>query len=128
MITEIKDYGDKTIWEIISDTLVKNGFKVYPPATSKGECIEPYIVLKQDGVTKIPGLSSERVFHMVMLYVPKERYSYLARYEMEVKEAMKELYPMVISAGETNTDYYDDNYNAHMRYLLYRSNVKINHF
>lgn len=122
MITEIQDYGNKTMWEIISDTLQNHKFDVYPPATAKGECKSPYIVLKQDGATKIPRLSSERVYYMIMLYVPKEQYNYLSVFEDKVRKALEDIAPMILPVGETNTDYYDDNYNAHMRYMLYRSN------
>lgn len=122
MILEIKDYGEDTLWEIITNTLTEHNIDVYPPATAKGECKKPYVVLKQDGVTKIPGISSERVFYMVMLYVPKEQYTYLSRFEEEVRNALDGVAPMVLPVGETNTDYYDDNYNAHMRYMLYRAN------
>lgn len=122
MILEIKDYGENTLWEIITNTLIEHNIDVYPPATAKGECKKPYVVLKQDGATKIPGLSSEKVFYMFMLYVPKEQYTYLSRFEEEVRNALEDIIPMILPVGETNTDYYDDNYNAHMRYMLYRAN------
>lgn len=122
MITTVKDYGNKTMWEIIADTLTEYDITVYPPATAKGECKSPYVVLKQDGATKISGISSERVYYMVMLYVPKEKYNYLSKFETKVKKALEDIAPMVLPVGEENTDYYDDNYNAHMRYMLYRSN------
>lgn len=124
MITEIVDYGDKTLWEIISDKLIENDIPVYPPAIKVGECKEPYVVLKQDGTTAISGISSKRGYYMVMLYVPQNQYQELDRFERKVTEVLNELVPMIMPVGQSNTDYYDDNFNAHMRYFLYRCSIR----
>lgn len=124
MITEVPDYGNKTLWEILSDKLVKNDIEVYPPATKNGECKKPYVVLKQDGQTNISGISSKHGYFMVMLYVPQNQYQELDRFEKKVSDVLNDLVPMIMPTGQSNTDYYDDNYNAHMRYFTYRSNIR----
>lgn len=119
---------NKTVWEIISDTLISRGFEVYPPATKVGECKREYIVLKQDGSSQKDRLSTQTVYYAFMLYVPKNQYSRLGDFEKRVKEILDtDLFPLIMPAGSTDTDYYDDNYNAHMRTFLYRNYVRNKH-
>lgn len=116
---------EKTVWEIISDTLTENGIDVYPPSLHKGECKNPYVVLKQDGKTQINNYSSERVYYRFMCYVPQHKYTELDAFEKKVKDILNEnLYPMIMPVGQTETDYFDDNYNAHLRTFLYRNNIR----
>lgn len=117
--------NEKTVWQIIFDVLKENGFDVYPPATHEGECKSPYIVLKQDGATQILNYSSETVYYRFLLYVPRNMYSYLSVFEKEVKDCINEnLTPMIMPSGQTETDFYDDNLNAHLRVFLYRNNKR----
>lgn len=125
---EVKDFGDKTIWQIISDTLNENGVDVFPPATKIGECKSPYVVLKQDGSTQIEKYSSEYVYYRFIVYVPRNKYSELSNFENKIKKILADnLFPMIMPVGQTESDYYDDNYNAHMRAFLYRNNVRNKH-
>lgn len=123
-----KSSNDKNVWQIIFETLSKNGIEVFPPATKIGECKKPYVVLKQDGASQIKSYSSEYVYYRFMLYVPRNKYSELSIFEKDIKKILDEnLYPLIMPAGQTETDYYDDNYNAHMRAFLYRNNVRNKH-
>lgn len=122
------DEETRSVWKIIFDTLTENGFNVYPPATHVGECKSPYIVLKQDGGVQINDYSSERVYYRFMLYVPREQYTFLDEYEKQVKKVLDEqLFPMLMPTGQKENDFYDDNYNAHLRAFLYRNNVRNKH-
>lgn|SRR5699024_7280150 len=119
---------EKNVWEIISETLQENGIDVYPPGTKVGECKKEYVVLKQDGSTQVGSLSSEQDYYMFMLYVPRNKYSFLSTYEFQVKKVLDEkLYPMLMPTGQKMGDYYDDNYKAHMRAFLYRNNRRNKH-
>lgn len=112
----------KSVWQIIFDTLNEAGFEVFSPGQHKGECIKPYIVLSQDGTAAIPGLSSRYRYFRILLYVPQQRYSFLDKFERDVENVIqKKLYPMVKPTGQVESDYFDDNYNAHMRAILYRN-------
>lgn len=124
----------KSIFETICDTLnsdeklKEEKVITYPPATKKGECKEPYVVLKQDGGSKIGSFSSERVYYRFMIYVPRSMYSNLEYYESIVKNVIDtKLYPMLMPTGQKETDYYDDNLNAHLRTFLYSNNVRNKH-
>lgn len=119
---------NKTVWQNICDTLTKRGFDVFPPATHVAECKKPYIVVKQSGAAKKAGYSTETVYYRFLVYVPKNQYSRLDEIVRDVKNILDtELYPMLMPTGQTEVDYYDDNYNAHMRAFLYRNNVRNKH-
>lgn len=118
----------KNVWEIISDTLKENGWDVYPPGTKNGECKSKYIVLKQDGSSQVGSFSSQFDYYMFLLYVPRNEYSKLGTYEMELKKLLAEkLFPLLVPTGQKMTDYYDDNYKAHLRTILYRNSVRNKH-
>lgn len=119
---------EKTVWQLICDKLTEKKIDVFPPATHTGECKKPYVVLKEDGSAKIKDYSSRVIYYRFMLYVPRNKYSYLDEYEKLVREILdSELYPLIMSTGQSESDYYDDNYNAHMRAFLYRNNVRVKH-
>lgn len=125
-----EDMGDKnSVWQIVADILMKYGsLKVFPPAMHKGEALEPYIVLKEDGAAVVPGYSSMYRYFRIMIYVPRNEYSKLDAYEAEVKNIMREkVFPLLLPTGSQESDYYDDNYNAHMRALLYRNVFREKH-
>lgn len=119
-----EDIGDKTsVWQIIADILTKYGdLPVYPPATHRGQCREPYIVLKADGATVMPGYSSMQQYYRILLYVPKNEYSKLDEYDKKLVKLIEDYcYPLLLPTGQKASDYYDDNYDAHMRAFLYRN-------
>lgn len=116
---------EKTLWEIISDTLTRNGIMCYPPATKTGQCKEDYVVLKQAGSVQVEDYSSEWVYYMFMLYTPRDKYSDFERFERRVKNIIqRELYPMIKPTGLKNNDFYDDNINAHVRAFTVRATAR----
>ena len=47
---------------------------------------------------------------------------------MELKKIIeKKLFPLLVPTGQKMTDYYDDNYKAHLRTILYRNSVRNKH-
>lgn len=114
-----------TIWEDIFLQLKRNGFDVYSPGIKVGECKEPYIVVKNDGGSRHPSFSSNIDYYSVMCYIPKQNYSRLESFVMEVKKAMKELEPKVLPNGADTPSYYDDTYKAHMVSIEYKNYKKL---
>jgi hypothetical protein len=112
-------------WQDIFLHLKKEGFDVYSPGTKVGECTEEYIVVKNDGSSKHPTVSSDNDLYAVMCYVPKESYSRLEPMVQEVKSAMKGLEPMILPYGSQTPSYYDDSYKAHMISIEYKNYKKI---
>ena len=125
-----EDIGNKTsVWQIVVDILSKYGsLPVYPPATHKGVCEEPYIVVKEDGATNVIGYSAMYRFFRIMIYVPKNEYSKLDGYEEEVRGILQEkIFPLLLPYGSHESDYYDDNYDAHLRQMVYRNVYREKH-
>lgn len=120
---------ERTVWQIIFDTLQENGIDVYPPTTKNGECKNPYVVVKFGGSTKYYNYSTQRDYYDFYLYVPRNYYSELANFEADVKKILDSppLYPMIMPTGNSENDFYDDNINAHMRIFTYYNNKRVKH-
>lgn len=115
----------KNVWELTSDALTEAGIDNYPPGIKKGTCKSKYVVFKQGGGSQIGSISSEVVYYVFMLYVPQNEYSSLSDFEEKVKGVLKEkMYPTLIPTGSKQTDYFDDNIDAHMRSFTYRNSVR----
>lgn len=115
----------KNVWELTSDALTEAGIDNYPPGIKKGTCKSKYVVFKQDGSSQIGSISSEVVYYVFMLYVPQNEYSSLSDFEEKVRKVLNEkMYPTLIPTGSKQTDYFDDNLDAHMRSFTYRNSVR----
>lgn len=114
--------GKDDVWQIIMDIFNKYGeLPVYPPAIHNGECKEPYLVVKRDGGARVPSYSSQYMYIRFMLYVPRNQYSKLGEYQKQVENLIEEkISPLLLPTGQQESDYYDDNYKAHMRAMVYR--------
>ena len=118
------EYSDSR-WQDIFLHLEKSGFDVYPPSVKAGECMSPYIVVKNDGSTRHGNISTDDDFYAVMCYVPKNSYSALEPMVQAAKRAMKELEPMILPYGSQTPSYYDDSYKAHMVSIQYKNYKKL---
>ena len=113
------------VWETIFEHLKKDGFDVYSPGTKRGECLSPYIVVKNNGSSAHTSFSTDVDLYTIMCYVPKMKYSTLEPMLQKVKGCMKELAPMVIPYGQQTPSYYDDDVKAHMVNIEYKNYKKI---
>lgn len=117
-----------TQFQRIFNALKEEGIEVYPPATKKGECLNPYTVIKYDGSAPILDFSSEYQYYTFMFYVPKDRYTELEGYRDRVKAVIdKKLYPMLMPTASDTPDFYDDSIKGHMSSSIYRNNVRNKH-
>lgn len=112
-------------WQDIFAHLKAKGFDVDSPGMRIGECKSPYIVVKNNGSSKINGISSDDDFYSVMCYVPMNKYSTLEPMVQEVKKAMKELEPMILPQGNQSPSYLDDVKKSHMISIEYKNHKKI---
>lgn len=109
-----------SIQKQIVDVLRKDGSKVYFPEQHEGECLNNYLVVKSEGAIPLLGTSSERPIYTIMCYVPKNRYSDLESLVFKTKQKMKELYPMLMYAGNESPSIYDEDLKAHMVSFQYQ--------
>lgn len=113
----------ETVWKKIYRHLKEKGFEVYSPGQHKGECQSNYVVIKDGGMTTSEMVSSGIKMYNLLLYVPYENYSNLEVYMGEIKDAMKELFPLVRPSGLEVPEAIDDEVKAYMvsiEYLNYR--------
>lgn len=101
------------------------GFDVYFPAQKVGECLAPYVVVKDSTTSRVSGISSTVTYYDVMCYVPKEQFSVLEIFVDEVKSAMKSLSPMITPTYTQTQSFYDAAIGAHMISVQYKNYRKI---
>lgn len=105
--------------------LKNDGFEVYFPAQKVGECISPYVVVRDATTSKYLDYSSTVTYYDLLCYIPKDHFSQLEPFVEKVKESMKELVPMILPTHTQTQSYYDDSVKAHMISVLYKNYRKI---
>lgn len=124
MIDSSFEYADSR-WQDIYLHLQKEGFDVYSPGTKTGQCLNEYIVVKNNGSSKLASFSTDSDLYTIMCYVPKDKYSSLEPFIQKVKKSMKGLEPMILPQGNQTPSYYDDGFKAHMISIGYKNYKKI---
>ena len=110
----------------IYKALEKNGIEVYFPGQHIGDCLSPYVIVKNDGSYEHVNMSTDRDMYSVMCFVPKNSYSLLEPLVQNVKRIIrKELYPMIRKYGQQMPSYYDDTIKAHYISVEYENYKKI---
>lgn len=105
--------------------LKKKGFEVYFPAQKVGECLSPYVVVKDATTSQYLEYSSTVTYYDLMCYIPKDHFSNLEPFVESVKVAMGELVPMIKPTYSQTQSYYDDSVKAHMISVQYKNYRKI---
>ena len=111
-------------WADIFDHLKNANFDVYPPGVKGGECLSPYVVVKDAGIMELTTISSNRALFDIMVYVPKNQYSQLEPYLKSLKETMDGLFPMIRPTHTQTTSYFDDTVKAWMVSIQYQNYQK----
>lgn len=114
-------------WGDIFTHLKNKGYDVFSPGVKVGDCMEPYIVVVNNGSTSHVLASSDVSLYSVICYVPKQRYGDLEPMVQAVKKCMVELQPMILPYGLETPSFYDDSYKAHMVSIEYK-NYKQRHY
>lgn len=124
----MEEESKKSVLKQIRGHLRDKGFDTFYPSQHKGECLKPYVVIKYDGASQVAGISSDQAIYTLMCYVPSEQYSTLMSYVEQVKEAMKELFPLVRPNGNETSSIYEDDNKSHMVSVQYTNYRKINYW
>ncbi len=69
--------------------LKNNGFDVYSIGQHEGICSNPYIVVKENGVSEVVGKSLINDVVELLIYYPIGKYSELATYKKRILNTMK---------------------------------------
>ena len=115
----------KTTLQQIYDHLKSNGIKVYAPSQHKGDCTEPYVVIRGGGVVQLLTVSSERPVYTLMFYVPYKNFFELDSFRDKVKDLMRDLYPMVMYGGNETEDFYEESNKSYTKSVEYYGIRKI---
>lgn len=118
------EYAESRIQDIFLH-LKRKGFDVYFPAQKVGECIKPYVVIKDATTSKVTGFSSTVTYYDIMCYVPTGAFSMLDPFVENVKRAMDELKPMILPTYTQTSSFYDQAIGAHMISIQYKNYRKI---
>lgn len=122
------DKEKKPVLKQIYDVLKQDGFDVYFPSQKSGECLKEYVVIKFVGSASELNVSSERPIYEFMVYVPTNRYSIFEQYIFDIKQTLKQLYPLISYAGNETSSYYDETVKGHMVSFQYQGIRKINNW
>lgn len=106
-------------WKDIHKHLSGGGFSVYSLGQHEGECTEPYIVLRDNGVTRRQSIEVPE--YELLLYYPMNRYSEFSDYIDNVKITMNRLYPSLRLVEDEQPHYPDSEKRAYMTSLIYRN-------
>lgn len=124
----MEEKNKKSVLKQIREHLRDRGFDTFYPSQHKGECLKSYVVIKYDGASQVAGISSDQAIYTLMCYVPSEQYSTLMMYVEQVKEVMKELFPLVRPNGNETSSVYEDDNKSHMISVQYTNYRKINYW
>lgn len=106
--------------------LASKGFSVFFPNTAVGEVKAPgRIVVKPFTTSKISGASSTDTFYYILCYVPSSNFETLEPYVKSAKDAMKELFPMIVPVYDETQPYNDDAVKGFMVSVTYKNHKKI---
>ena len=112
-------------WQNIYRQLKSDGLAVYSPGQHQGDCVSPYVVVKDSGVNPLSSFSSTQALYDVMCYVPQAEFSTLEPYVERVKASMKKLYPAIVATNFHTPSFLDDTVKGHMVSMQYRNNRKL---
>lgn len=120
---------ENSVGSIVQKTLIDAGIDTYAPDSKKGDCKQPYTVLKYAGGAQAQQYSTEYQYYDLLCYVPKDQYWSLKPYVDICKAVMSKapIYPMLMPTGVETPSFFDDLYNAHMISIQYRNNVRNEH-
>ena len=106
-------------WKDIYRHLKQENFEVYSPGQHEGECKDPYLVLRDNGVSRRQSIEVPE--YEVLLYYPMDHYSEFSGYIGMVKESMNKLYPALRLVDDEQPHYPDNEKRAYMTSLVYRN-------
>lgn len=119
----------ETVWKKIYRHLKEKGFDVYSQGQHEGECVSKYIVLRDGGTTVMDDVSSGVKYYEAILYVPLNAFSEVEEYAFDVKDVLKEMFPLIRPSGLETPVTIDDDvkaYTTSLEYVNYRKMFYIN--
>lgn len=83
------------------DFLKQNNVEVYFIGQHKGECIAPYVVLKDAGINSLNGKAGNKYLDLIF-FIPKNKFTTVEIYRKEVISKVKEFGKLRYTGNETS--------------------------
>lgn len=109
------------VWNVIYNKLKSKNIDVYSPGQHKGDCMSPYVVVRPSGSNQFMEFSTDVIYYDILCYVPMDHFSQLEPFVLQVKSAMKELYPQIKDAHMEMNGFIDDTNKSHMWSIQYQT-------
>ena len=116
---------EETRLKDVYSALKRNGINVYFPSVKVGDCTDKYVVVGDAGTAKHADFSSDVSILNITLFVPIQKYAEIASYTKEVRNAMKDLRPMILYNGIETPAIFDENIKAYNKIIQYKFYSKL---
>lgn len=91
----------KTLWQKIYLHLIKLDYEVYSPGQKRDKCINPYVVVKENGTYALAGNVSGYKLIDIIVYYPLEQYSSMEFYVESIKDVLNKIEDIRFTGNET---------------------------
>ena len=121
-------------WADIFAHLKSKGVNVKSPTRNLGIIDKPTVIIFFDGVVAHGGayggygVSTDDYRYALDICVPESKYSTLDPFVVQIREFMKELYPMFVDERNVSSSFYDDSMKAHYVECTYINHRKYNNY
>lgn len=115
-------------WGDIFSLLKSKGVNVKSPTTKVGVVSEPVVIVRMSGVMQHTEYSTDDYSYELVICVPESQYSKLEPYVIQVRDYMKELYPMLTDDRNVSTSMFDEDFRAHYVTASYTNHRKFNNY
>lgn len=109
----------KTLWQKTYLHLIKSGYEVYSPGQKRDKCINPYVVIKENGTHALAGNVSGYKLVDIIIYYPLDKYSSMEFYIDNIKNTLKKIDELRPTGNETPS-IVDDEVNAYTASIEYQ--------
>lgn len=100
-------------WGDIFSLLQSKGVNVKSPTTNIGVIKQPTVIVENSGIVQHGSYTTDDFGYELVICVPESQYSKLEPFVVQVREYMKELYPMIVDARNVSGSMYDETIRAH---------------
>lgn len=114
------------LWKKIFKKLTDLGYDVYPPGVKNEECKDIYVVVKNDGGSRLGDFSSQQILYDFLIYTPRNRYDEIEDFIQKIKKDINVSVPELFDTGQQTPPFYDEEIAAYMVSFLYRCSAKNN--
>lgn len=115
-------------WGDIYSLLQGKGVNVKSPTTNIGVIKQPTVIVMNSGILQHGQVSTDDYGYELVICVPESQYSTLEPYVVQIREYMKELYPMIVDDRNVSSSMFDDTIRAHYMTASYTNHRRFHNY